>query len=71
MYAHNPHWRGAHVADVLAELANADANLDLVEPMYENHPVKGLATFIHAIFWTHGRDAVTWERVHELMERLT
>jgi hypothetical protein len=28
----NPSWRGAHVADVLAELANGDSHLEVTEP---------------------------------------
>lgn len=32
---HNPHWRGAHVADILSELDNADAMLRQVEDFFE------------------------------------
>jgi hypothetical protein len=31
----NPHWRGAHWADVLDVLYDSDSNLDVTEPIYE------------------------------------
>jgi hypothetical protein len=33
----NPRWKGSTVADILAELDNADAHLDLIEPVYQSH----------------------------------
>lgn len=31
----NPHWRGAHVADILDELRNCDAHLDRIEAAFD------------------------------------
>lgn len=72
----NPRWRGAHVADVLAELDNVDANLDLIEPLFEAHkdeinkttrPL--ISSVVNFIYWAHGREAVTWKRVSKLVAR--
>lgn len=78
----NPHWQGAQVADVLAELDNTDANLDFVEPMYEAHEgdtdrPELIGSAVRAVLWSQGpftsqqaaQEAVTWDRVHDLIRR--
>ena len=71
----NPHWRGAHVADVLQVLGESDSHLEVVEPMYEAHEKEvsnprliGPAT--RAVYLVHGPEGVTWERVRELIARV-
>jgi hypothetical protein len=70
----NPHWRGAHVADALEALNNADAHCSIVEPMYEAHgeevPEEGLlASATCAAIYIHTPGGVTWERVLDIVTR--
>jgi hypothetical protein len=73
----NPRWEGARLADILSELANQDANLDLVEPLYEKYGdrVKTpglLGTAARVIYWCWGGDTftVTWEKLKHLIDRV-
>lgn len=34
----NPHWRGAHWDDCLEVLFETDGDLEVTEPLYEEHP---------------------------------
>lgn len=68
----NPHWRGAHVADVLAVLDCHEAHLAIVEPLHEAHAAEWsarhrLATYV--AIWAYGKDWATWERVSEIATR--
>lgn len=72
--ARNPHWRGAHVADILAELLNRDAHLDLIEPLHEEHghevPEPGLLTVAAlACIVRDGPQVVSWQVVQPLIAR--
>jgi hypothetical protein len=63
----NPHWRGAHADDILDVLDQSDANLDQVEPFYEQHPElpDGSGTAIRALIWSG--QPVTLENVLRLL----
>ena len=71
----NPHWRGAHVADVLDELANRDAHLSAIEPMQEAHghevEAKGLITCAVLAVAYLNDGVVEWATVKELSDRVT
>jgi hypothetical protein len=60
----NPHWRGAHVADALEALNNADAHCSIVEPM-----AGLLASATCAAIYIHTPGGVTWERVLDIVTR--
>lgn len=73
----NPHWDGADVADVLAELANADALLSLTEPAYEDHgdkvPESGLiGATVRAIAFAYPTQPISapWDKVEDLIRRV-
>lgn len=77
-YRLNPHWRGARVADILDELDNADANLEVTEPFFERHsdllsipaaPGRGhpAALAVLALHWSG--DQISPEAVRSLLAR--
>ena len=71
----NPHWRGAHVADVLDELANRDAHLAIIEPLAAEHGCEvgkpGLFTAATlAIVYIDNLAYAEWPRVKELVDRV-
>ncbi len=37
----NPHWRGAHVADILAALTDSDSYLEVTEPLLDDVDLNG------------------------------
>lgn len=71
----NPHLRGAHVADLLDMLAESDANLDVIEPMYEEHgnevPEPRLLNYCtQVVLYQSSNRTAPWEKVSELIERV-
>lgn len=70
----NPHWRGAHVADVLDVLADSDSHLEVVEGFHEEHPVEmadgygGFCTL--AIIYAYGDFNPPWEWVDKLLKKV-
>lgn len=54
----NPHWRGAHVWDILAELANADAHLEITEAVHDQYAGDPTASVYAwsavALYWITG-----------------
>jgi hypothetical protein len=71
----NPRYNGATVADVLDELIEGDANLDVVEPIWEAHHDDfddlGMPQLLRActlaMLYTHGQ--VYWMGVSDLLGR--
>jgi len=72
----NPNWNGAHVADILDNLNNTDANLTAVEFMYAAHekdvPEKDLLrtatnACIGAYGWTY---SPLWNKIVDLVTRV-
>ncbi len=72
--SHNPHYRGAHVSDILSILCDTDAHLDTTDAMYEAHKgeisvyPRGLypMTVYVAIYCKMGTD---WEVIRDLLKR--
>jgi hypothetical protein len=72
--AQNPHYRGAHVADILSVLYDTDSHLDKTDAMYEAHKsdiekfprgLYSMAVFV-AIYCRMGTD---WEIIRDLLPR--
>lgn len=70
----NPHYKGAHVADVLDELNGRDAHCDQVELMLQTHvPAEDdvlVATAIRACLYLHHPRRYVWQDVAELLSRV-
>lgn len=75
----NPHWRGAEVADILAELDNADSHFHLTERMYDDYALdfsddetQCLGHAARAVALAYGYNTVdsAWPRVEEIMFEL-
>ena len=52
----NPHWRGAHAADIIDTLDDTDSNLDAVEKAWENFPQfhkPGFGCAVRALVWSN------------------
>lgn len=70
----NPHYKGAHVSDILSVLYDTDSHLDKTDAMYEAHKSdidkypKGLysMTVFVAIYCRMGTD---WEIIRDLLKR--
>ena len=59
--AANPHWDGAKCDDILYELDNVDANLDVIEPLWESFPDLQKAGFGYAVLALHWSGTPTTE----------
>lgn len=70
----NPRYKGAHVADVLDELNNTDAHIDVVEEIADHDTEldgRIVATATRVCIWLYGNQNVTWARVHSLASRIS
>jgi hypothetical protein len=72
--SHNPHYRGAKVADILSILNDTDSHLDKTDAMQEAHKSEiekyprglySMSVFV-AIYCKMGTD---WEVIHSLLKR--
>lgn len=67
-----PRQNGAHVADILSMMDNADANLELVEAMYDEHASEVaepglLSTACHVCAVL---DQKSWEHISSMVDRI-
>lgn len=72
--SNNPHYRGAHVADILETLYDTDSHVEKTDAMYEAHKVEidkyprglySMSVFV-AIYCQLGTD---WEVIRDLLKR--
>lgn len=73
-YKLNPHYRGAHVSDVLDELNDTDAHIAVIDDFFTTHEAELgdvflTANAIRVCIYTHGLAGVNWENVSKLVTR--